>query len=115
MTDTYGTKLNVEGNKYENNYNVTLPDGWNKKNLNAVAFIGNAITDENLANGNIWVTNANCVKADYSTTGISTPTASAENRPVEYYTLDGIRIETPAKGLNIVKLSNGEVRKIMIK
>ena len=115
VTDTYGTKLNVEGNKYENNYNVTLPDGWNKKNLNAVAFIGNAITDENLANGNIWVTNANCVKADYSTTGISTPTASAENRPVEYYTLDGIRIETPAKGLNIVKLSNGEVRKIMIK
>lgn len=115
VTDAYGTKLNVEGNKYENNYNVTLPDGWNKKNLNAVAFIGNAITDENLANGNIWVTNANCVKADYSTTGISTPTASAENRPVEYYTLDGIRIETPAKGLNIVKLSNGEVRKVMIK
>ena len=33
--------------------------------------------------------------------------------PMEYYTLDGIRLDSPAKGLNIVKMSNGSFRKIL--
>ncbi|MDE6521641.1 MAG: hypothetical protein K2L17_02390 [Muribaculaceae bacterium] len=33
--------------------------------------------------------------------------------PTEYYTLDGIRVDNPVKGLNIIRMSNGTFRKIL--
>ncbi|MBO5186962.1 MAG: Omp28-related outer membrane protein [Prevotella sp.] len=115
VSSVYGDKVTVTGNKYENNYSIDVPADWNKANLCVTASIGRAVTEENFNNEKLWISNANKVKVNNTTTGITAPSASAENRPVEYYTLDGIRTETPVKGLNIVKLANGEVRKVMIK
>ena len=36
-----------------------------------------------------------------------------EVSPAAYYTVDGIRMNTPAKGLNIVRMSDGTVRKVL--
>ena len=50
---------------------------------------------------------------DADATSISTVNANDE---VEgYYTVNGVRSETPVKGMNIVKYKNGKTKKIMIK
>lgn len=33
--------------------------------------------------------------------------------PMEYYTIDGIRTESPVRGLNIIRMSDGSVRKVL--
>ena len=38
-----------------------------------------------------------------------------DNGKVEYYTIDGRKVNTPAKGLNIVKMSNGQIKKTVVK
>lgn len=45
----------------------------------------------------------------------SVETDSTASRTVEYYTLDGIRVERPVKGINIVRDSEGKTHKIVVK
>lgn len=33
----------------------------------------------------------------------------------EYFTVDGRKLDAPVKGLNIIKASNGETRKVFVK
>ena len=50
------------------------------------------------------------------TSGISSTTAqTGDNAETARYTIDGIRISTPVKGLNIVKKADGTVMKVMVK
>lgn len=114
-TAPLGDALNMTGNTYENNYSVKLNTAWKKKDMHVTAFIARALSQKNYYDEKLWVTNTETVKMKESTTGISTAITSAENRPVEFYTVDGVRIDSPVKGLNIVKLSNGETRKVMVK
>lgn len=49
-------------------------------------------------------------------TGISqTETGNTGNTVAERYSADGRRLEAPAKGLNIIKMSNGTVKKVVVK
>lgn len=41
----------------------------------------------------------------HNSTGIDTPAYSCEVEKIEYYTLDGIKTDTPAKGINIRKIT----------
>lgn len=43
------------------------------------------------------------------------PAADANVVPVEYYSLDGLRLQKPSKGINIVRMSDGSVRKVLVK
>jgi hypothetical protein len=47
------------------------------------------------------------------TSGIST--IKADDEDVKWYTLDGKQIELPRKGLNIVRMSNGKTKKVLVK
>ena len=47
------------------------------------------------------------------TTGIDDVYSNDDNK--EYYTVDGVRIAQPNKGINIVKMSDGSIRKIFIR
>jgi hypothetical protein len=47
------------------------------------------------------------------TTGIDDIYSDDDNK--EYYTIDGVRIAQPKKGFNIVKMSDGSIKKIFIK
>ena len=54
--------------------------------------------------------------ADNQQTGISiSRTDSTTGRIAGYYTLDGTRITTPQKGLNIVRYADGTSRKVVVK
>ena len=47
-------------------------------------------------------------------TGIDDINGSHTSTEVARYTANGARITTPRRGMNIVKMSNGEVRKVLI-
>ena len=47
-------------------------------------------------------------------TGIDDINGSHKSTEVARYAANGARITTPRRGMNIVKMSNGEVRKVLI-
>ena len=121
VTNWSGDNINWNGNKYENKYEVTIPSGQDPNNMHVVAFINRPVlynektqafeTDTDKA----WVNNANIVKLG-GTTGINDAVVDNFNSAeVARYSLDGIRLSTPQKGLNIVKLSDGRTVKVMVK
>ena len=63
-----------------------------------------------------WLSNwgifANIV--EYDATGIDHITTSGEAKEISRYAADGQRLEVPAKGLNIVKYSDGSVKKVVV-
>ena len=63
-----------------------------------------------------WLSNwgifANIV--EYDATGIDHITTSGEAKEISRYAADGQRLEVPAKGLNIVKYSDGCVKKVVV-
>ena len=63
-------------------------------------------TDPNISYGYVLYTGL--------TTGVNAVNLP-DNNKVEYYTIDGRKVNTPAKGLNIVKTANGETKKIVVK
>ncbi len=52
---------------------------------------------------------------DDGSAGISGVTADGDDTEVARYTLDGIRIGSPVKGVNIVKKADGSTVKVMVK
>ena len=85
--------------------------------MHVVAFISRPM----VVNGNqlnsyedMWVNNANSVKIDLAT-GIDGVESDGEAvKEVARYSVDGARISAPVKGINIVKMSDGTTRKVMI-
>ena len=47
-------------------------------------------------------------------TGISSTTATGDNTVSGYYTLDGVKISAPQKGINIVRYADGTTRKVVV-
>lgn len=61
-----------------------------------------------------WNMFKNIVEYDYEQTGIE----AIEHSPLtieHYYTPDGVRIDNPQRGLNIVRMSDGTSRKVVVK
>lgn len=50
-----------------------------------------------------------------STSGISDVTKDSEIKEVARYSVDGKRISTPVRGINLVKLSNGKLLKVVVR
>ncbi|MCD8294001.1 MAG: Omp28-related outer membrane protein [Clostridia bacterium] len=110
---------------YENNFTVTLDSSWNADNMHIVALISKDLAHwEDDALGGHWyyndydemfVNNANMVKLG-ETTGIKSVSFTDSNVvEVSRYTIDGRQISSPVKGLNIVKMSDGTARKVIVK
>lgn len=117
-----GDVISWNGDTYENNYEVSLKDGWNADNMNVVAFISRPIGyDENYGKyttsiSDAWVINTNKAKAGDTVSGMSGIFAGdGEAHEVARYTVDGRRVDGPVKGLNIVKMSDGRTVKVIVK
>lgn len=120
----FGETINWTSNTtYSNEYEMTLPDEWNAKNMNVIAFIGKEVKIVSSSQGayidsaanDIWVSNANMVKLGETSTGISNAVVSDENAvEVARYALDGTKLSAPTKGVNIIKMSDGTTRKVVV-
>ncbi len=106
---------------YENTITITLDDKWDYDQLYVVAFISGSMEElqddqwvyNNIADG--MVNNVNCVKAVDVPEGISAVTVSSDDKTPSYYTIDGRQISTPGKGVNIIRYTDGTVKKIYVK
>ena len=62
---------------------------------------------------NFW--NISELEQDFSTLGIEKYNMSSETDETSRYTIDGIRISTPKRGINIIKMNDGTTRKMFVK
>lgn len=51
---------------------------------------------------------------EYDATGVANITTSADVKEISRYAVNGQRLDKPAKGLNIVKYSDGSVKKVAV-
>lgn len=93
-------------------YNIDIDPEWKKDNLNVVVFI-NKHDDSDYTNNKIDNSAGIAYKA--STTGINGIYNNNNAKEIARYTLDGTKVSTPVKGLNIVKMSDGRTVKVMVK
>ena len=51
---------------------------------------------------------------EYDVTGIDNVTTSSDVKEISRYSVNGQRLKVPTKGLNIVKYSDGSVKKVVV-
>lgn len=124
VTGTLGDALQTNGNRYENDYEVELDDAWKSKNMHIIAFVSRPMKETEKdgktalasAMNDLWVDNTNMVAVgDSDLTGISNVINWNEVKEVGRYTIDGQKLNAPTKGINLVKLSNGQTIKVVVK
>lgn len=124
VTNTLGDALQTNGNSYENDYEVELDDAWKSQNMHIIAFISRPMKEQEKdgktalasAMNDLWVDNTNMVAVgDSDLTGISNVINWNEVKEVGRYTIDGQKLNAPTKGINLVKLSNGQTIKVIVK
>ena len=100
------------GEKKEVTYKLTMPTKTTLRNAiqSDQLFIIAIVVDKNKQ-----IVNAAKQKIDVAApTGIQT-VSTADADAEDYYTIDGKRLSAPVRGLNVVRLSDGTTRKIVIK
>ena len=124
VTNTLGDALQTNGNSYENDYEVELDDAWKSQNMHIIAFVSRPMKEQEKdgktalasAMNDLWVDNTNMVAVgDSDLTGISNVINWNEVKEVGRYTIDGQKLNAPTKGINLVKLSNGQTIKVIVK
>lgn len=124
VTNTLGDALQTNGNSYENDYEVELDDAWKSKNMHIIAFVSRPMKEQEKdgktalasAMNDLWVDNTNMVAVgDSDFTGISNIINWNDVKEVGRYTIDGQKLNAPTKGINLVKLSNGQTIKVIVK
>lgn len=113
VTDLFGDAINWNGDNYENDFTVTLDSSWKPENMNIVAFVSRPLENDKT---DAWVTNAEVAKVVTGETGISNAVVDGETAvEVARYALDGTKLLQPTKGVNIVKMSDGTTKKVIVK
>ena len=124
VTGTLGDALQTNGNSYENDYEIELDDAWKSKNMHIIAFVSRPMKETEKdgktalasAMNDLWVDNTNMVAVGESDfTGISNIINWNDVKEVGRYTIDGQKLNAPTKGINLVKLSNGQTIKVIVK
>ena len=124
VTGTLGDALQTNGNSYENDYEVELDDAWKSQDMHIIAFVSRPMTEKEedgktalaSAMNDLWVDNTNMVAVGESDlTDISNVINRNDVKEIGRYTIDGQKLNAPTKGINLVKLSNGQIIKVVVK
>ena len=108
-----GVPFNRTGDAYSNKFNMTVPAEWNIANLKVVAFISRPLDGGNVTD--MFLNNAEAVRLLKGTAGINEMVVGSDAVPVAYYDVTGRQIDGPRKGINIVKMSDGTAKKVLVK
>ncbi len=120
----YGDDIKWDGDtSYSNSYRLTLDGDWDPANMRVVAFVSGPLAEWVGGTGyfadkdGAYVNNCNMKdilpegEAGIRDAGIPGEAPGETAR----YAIDGRRISTPARGLNIIRMSDGSVRKALSK
>ena len=111
----YGDVLTVSDGTYEKTYSVSINSAWNIDNMNVVACIGKQLKSSASQNTFVTVNNAEKIKAYDKPNAINdVATSTAGTKEVARYSVNGIRLSAPVKGINIVRMSDGTVKKVIV-
>ncbi len=112
INNTWGEVISWEGDTFTYSCAFDLDEEWKKNDLKVIAAVG----DYDSTNpGNCQIENTALVKP-YSATGIKdVDRQKTESTPTAYYSTNGQRLLQPQKGINIVRLSDGTTRKVIIR
>ena len=125
--NAWGDAITWNGDNFEKTYEIEIPKGtydYSKGNtLNAVAFVSLPfmfeIDGKRYANGdlyNVWVNQCQFLQiAEGASTAIKGVETSENATVVARYAADGSQISAPVKGINILKMSDGTTRKVVVK
>lgn len=112
LTDVWGDSYEL-GNSDALTYETTLDASWNADHLAIVAFFANFDAADKT---NCRVLNAaqqRIASGETGIRGIATDGASATL--LQRYDATGVLLQQPRKGLNILRMSDGSVRKVVVK
>ena len=116
LGSVWGNKLKRDReNHYKNTFRVTIPKTWNWEKMRVVAFISRPL--RNAMTGSytdLYVNNADVFSFKVST-GVEETLTDENAVPVDYYDIMGHRFNSPQPGINIVRMSDGSSRKILVK
>lgn len=107
---SWGELLNWEGNEFSATYEWSLDGEWKKEDIRFVAFVNKFNFSDCLDNRLENVIGMSLSDA----TSIQAIDADDNAVEVARYNAAGLRINGGQKGLNIVKLSNGKTKKVMV-
>ena len=127
MQSLYGEyneqKLDIHLYPLDDAYHVSITNESGKavyeKTINAGGIVALDIDISAYAKGRYTVTVENSSESfsgefDTQTTGINEVNSDV-TEAVRYYSIDGKRISTPQRGLNIIRTSDGKVKKVVVK
>lgn len=112
VNETWGTVLEWNENKAAYTYTFTLDEAWKKEDLKVVAFISAYDSTDPTA---CTVENTAVVVPAGEDVDAINDVNTKDTTPAAYYNLDGTRLNAPTKGINIVRMSNGTIRKVLVK
>ncbi|MCR4808495.1 MAG: Omp28-related outer membrane protein [Prevotella sp.] len=113
VTPPTGTAIDCSGSSYTAHYETVLDNSWKAENMNVVAVLTKAadeVTDDNVMDMDI-INAASLSLEEMNTQGIETAVTTASEAMT--YGIDGRRLTRPSSGLNIIRHSDGTVRKVM--
>lgn len=109
---SWGEAVEWKDNKFTKTFTVNLDSNWKADDLTFVALL-NGHNESNYKDNT--VDNVAFMTYGAATTGINGVADNGETMEVARYSLDGVKLSAPQKGLNIVKLSDGRTMKVMVK
>ena len=116
VNSTWGAKLTWDGDSYTYSCELDVADDFVRENLGIIAFIWDYDSQDP---SNCEVANSAGIHfSDFtinSSSGISNPGTMAVAAPVEYYNVAGMKVSSSCHGLNIIRMSDGSIRKQLVR
>ncbi|MBR2459342.1 MAG: Omp28-related outer membrane protein [Bacteroidaceae bacterium] len=111
VNSTWGSVLSWQDNKATYTYTFTLDSAWKTDDLKVIAFISGYDSSDAT---NCVVENVAFTVPSEIETGISSISLTNETT-ADFYSIDGRKRTTLEKGINIVRMPNGTVKKVFVK
>ena len=113
LTNANGDLITWDGDNFEYTTNYIIPDNFEADNLSITAFVAPAITS---STDMYHRAVNNCEKVAVNTTVTGIQQSEAGNARVsERFNIDGQRLNAPQKGINLIKMADGTVKKVVVK
>lgn len=111
---SWGDPITWKGNEFTATYTITLKNEWKRNQLVFAAMVNKHNTDNKL---DCPIENSACCKLGKykGGSGIDNVTTTSNVHEVARFTIDGRRIQQAQPGINIIQMSDGSVRKVLVK
>lgn len=112
LTDVWGDPYSL-GETGTASFETTLDEAWDASHVAVVAFFANFDAGDKT---NCRVLNAAQQKLSSGLSGIKDKASDgAPATPLQRYSASGVRLQQPCQGLNLVRMTDGSVRKVVVR